>query len=290
MMQSRPKLKKFLISSILLLSVFGLIRVYNSLTDDFRIGNIQEDLPYRAEWETSALSEKEQKELSKILDQRFTYLAKGAQSYAFASTDGKYVLKFFKFKHARPQFWVQMIPPFSYLKDYKKRHYGKKRRKMIGPFRGYCIANDKLRGECGLVAVHLNKTKNLNQKVKVKDKIGFVRTIDLDDVVFAVQERAEMTPVVLARHLDAGDVKGAKIKLWRLEEMLRNEYRNKIGDHDRYIFKNSGFIGDRPIRIDVGMLYLDPGMEDPEYELEGFRNELKNWVEKNYPQYAEDLL
>ncbi|MBS0605157.1 MAG: hypothetical protein JSS60_09020 [Verrucomicrobia bacterium] len=49
-----------------------------------------------AEWGLPALTEDEQREVDRILTQKFTYLARGSQAFAFISEDGKYVLKLFK--------------------------------------------------------------------------------------------------------------------------------------------------------------------------------------------------
>src|SRR5579871_916778 len=48
------------------------------------------------EWEFPPLNPKEQKEIERILSQKFTYLARGSQAFAFISEDGRYVLKMFK--------------------------------------------------------------------------------------------------------------------------------------------------------------------------------------------------
>src|ERR1700722_581245 len=90
------------------LLIFFPIRAYYRWTDDFRIANITHDIPYHPEWDTS-LSHEELAQLKSILDQPFTYIGKGAQAYAFASEDGKYVLKFFKFKHLRPNTFLALF-------------------------------------------------------------------------------------------------------------------------------------------------------------------------------------
>lgn len=49
-----------------------------------------------ADWELPPLTFEEQQEVERILSQKFTYLARGSQAFAFISEDGKYILKLFK--------------------------------------------------------------------------------------------------------------------------------------------------------------------------------------------------
>src|SRR5215813_2272463 len=75
-------------------------------TDGFAHYKILSSLPFNEEWEVPPLSENEAKEVSAILDQPFYYLAKGAQSYVFASKDGQSVIKFFRIYHLTPPRWL----------------------------------------------------------------------------------------------------------------------------------------------------------------------------------------
>jgi len=59
------------------------------------------------------LSDQEHQELAQILNQKFSYIGKGAQCYAFVSDDQLYVLKFFKFKHLKPNLLVDLIPSIA---------------------------------------------------------------------------------------------------------------------------------------------------------------------------------
>src|SRR5205085_10468413 len=93
------RLKKWIYALFAILIIFGLSRLYYRLTDDFRIANITYDLPFTPPWKVPHLTLDEYKNLEKILSQTFSYIGKGAQCYAFKSEDGKFVLKFFKFKH-----------------------------------------------------------------------------------------------------------------------------------------------------------------------------------------------
>ena len=78
------------------LLVFAYDRIWllcKGATDGFTVARITGVLPYDARWESSTpLTE----DVRAILHQKFTFLGSGGQCYAFASEDGRYVLKCFK--------------------------------------------------------------------------------------------------------------------------------------------------------------------------------------------------
>src|ERR1700722_2869530 len=98
------KLFQFACALLLIIAVF---RLYFVATDDIRVSNFTYELPFNSKWEVSSPSPEQKALIDKILSQNFTYLGKGAQSYAFESQDQKFVLKFFKFKHIKPSWFVR---------------------------------------------------------------------------------------------------------------------------------------------------------------------------------------
>ena len=109
-----------LIWVVLLITItFFSSRVYYRLTDDFRIANMTYELPYNTDWEIEPLTHSEKENLHSILSQPFYYIGKGAQSYAFMSEDKKHVIKFFKFKHLRPNWFEKLVANVSLFEEYK---------------------------------------------------------------------------------------------------------------------------------------------------------------------------
>lgn len=74
-------------------------------TGGFSVATIQFDLPYNPDWETVHPTEN----LDKIVQQKFTYLAKGARSFAFISEDGNTILKFFKYRYHEPHWALRYL-------------------------------------------------------------------------------------------------------------------------------------------------------------------------------------
>jgi len=282
-------LKWFLIT---VLVVFALARLYYFVTDDFRLSNITYPLPYEKNWEVADLSPAQAKELPQILAQPFYYLGKGAQSYAFVSEDDKYVLKFFKFKHLRPSFFVDSLPGIGFLKTYKEKQAARKERKLFGVFNSYKLAYDVDKEESGLIFIQLNTEGNPNRYVTVIDKIGIERTVDLHGYPFILQEKGETLRTVVKRLLKNEEIEKAETRFGQILDLYAREYSKGIYDHDHGVMQNTGFIGDRPIHLDVGKLLREEKMRDKniaKQDAEVVTGKINGWIKKNYPQHSERI-
>lgn len=285
-------MKRLLICVSLFLALFGIARVYYHVTDDFRIANMTYEIPHHLEWEIPALTAAEKEQLDHVLDQTFHYLGKGAQSYVFTSDDGKYVLKFFKFKHLKPSFFYTLLPPIYPFKQHVQKEEERKARKLDSVFTGYRLSYELHKQETGLVFIHLNKTNDLHRSVIVKDKIGRSHTIDLDSTVFLLQEKGETMRTVINNLLKKNEVALAKQRVRQVFDLYHSEYRKGIYDRDHGIMHNVGFVGDHPIHLDVGKMTLDANLKKPEVysaDLELIYKKIDLWLRVNYPQYHEEI-
>lgn len=274
------------------LLVFAFARVYYALTDDFRLSNITYPLPYDTNWEVPAPTPEGENLLSAILDQPYSYLGKGAQSYVFESQDGKYVLKFFKFKHIRPSIFVEALPPFGFLKQYKDKQTARKQRKLFGVFNSYKLAFDTNKDESGLIFIQLNTEGNPNRAVSITDKIGINRTISLKHYPFVIQNKGVNLRDDLNGLLAKGDVATTKVRLGQIIDLYANEYAKGVYDHDHGIMRNTGFVGDKPIHLDVGKLLRVESMRDKSNarkDIEIVVANINSWVKKQYPQYSKEI-
>lgn len=267
-------------------TIFAIARVYFLLTDDFRMGNVVFNLPHHIEWETQLTEEKEA-QVKDILSQEFYYLAKGAQSYAFSSEDGRYVLKIFKFKHMKPSFFVKMLPSLTMFEHYKTSHLKRKKVLLDRLFSGYLLAFERHREETGIVHIQLNKTEKFEQPIVLHDKMGFRHTVQPERLYFVIQEKAVQTEQVLRHALDAGNVALAKKRMHQIFELYHSEYAKGLSDSDIGVMRNTGFVGEKPIHFDVGELTLERGIERAEVQLEDFEKiaaEFDAWFKTNYPK------
>jgi hypothetical protein len=285
--------KNIIIFALVAAGLFGAARVYYRLTDDIRLANMTHEMPYHKEWDIPPLSPMDQARIDIILNQPYHYIGKGAQSYAFASEDGNYVLKLFKFKHLKPSWFVEMLPAVGLLKNYKEKQAERKQRKLEGVFEGYRLAYEVHKEPSGILYIHLNPSNYLHKKVIIVDKIGFKHTIDLDKFVFILQEKAKTTRTVVRNLLDNGNVDGTKLKIRHVFDLYLSEYNKGIYDRDHGVMHNTGFVGEnKVIHLDVGKLTDAPEMKQADAwqpDLEKIAYKFHTWLHINYPQHAKEI-
>jgi len=284
--------KRIIVLLLAALFLFLAMRLYYFLTDDFRLSNINYELPHNPEWDF-AFSDSEKNKLSEILNQKFTYIGKGAQVYAFASADDQWVIKFFKFKHLKPSLFVTALPPIGPLARFKAYSVQNKTRKRDGLFAGYRAAFLYDRANAGLFFLHFNRSSDLNLKVTLVDKLGLERTIPLDPLVFVVQKKGKTLRTVLSDHLEKGEVALAQEKTHLILNMYLSEYQNGIWDRDHGVTHNTGFIADTPLHLDVGKISFDLAMRDKSLyrsDLAHVGYKIAAWIKDHYPQYYAAML
>lgn len=232
-------------------------RVYYRATDDFRVGAITHEISYQSGWDIGELTLEKREEIQAVFHQKFHYLGKGAQSYAFVSDCGNFVVKFFKFKHLRPSWITSQLPSIGFIKNYKKRVADRKGRRLDALFNAYHLAYKVHREGSGLLYIHLNKSDNLGIDVHLVDKLGINRTVCLDEITFVLQERAKTSRDVIYSALEKNDIEKASDSIYRLLDLYLAEYQKGIFDRDHGVLHNTGFIGKRPVHLDVGKLQRD---------------------------------
>lgn len=285
--------KTYAIALLCCLTLFGLARLYYTLTDDFRIANMTHEIAYHQEWEIPPLSVDEENELHTILSQKFYYLGKGSQSYVFSSEDDKYVIKFFKFKHLKPSLFLNMLPPVFPFANYKKKQTSRKERKLNGVFQGYHLAYSIHKEEAGLIFIHLNKTDHLNKVVTLIDKVGMTHEIPLKDHVFVLQKKGKTLRAVLTECFKQKNLGVAKVRIRQIIDLYVSEYQKGAYDHDHGVMQNTGFIDSTPIHLDIGKFAPEEKMKTAEIyrkDLDIVYDKITLWMQKNFPEYTEELI
>lgn len=289
-------LKKYLISFILigmiLTGLYGIGRLYFRLTGGFTIANITSDFPYNPEWEVRPLLVSENEEFETALNQPYYYLGKGCQAYVFESQDRKYVIKFFKYQRYRLTPWLAYAPPLPAIVQYRKEKLEKKWTKLDGFVKSWKIAFEHLKDETGLVFVHLNKSDNLQKSLLITDKIGRQHLVNLDDMEFCIQKRADMLCTTLLRYKENGELVNSKELISNLLALIVSEYHRGLADNDHALMQNTGVAEGKPIHIDVGQFVLNEQIKDPEvYNQELFTKtyKFKIWLREFYPELADYL-
>lgn len=266
------------LASLLVLISFGVDRFY---TNSFSLANISfENTSYMPPIDSFKPTDYDNKLIINVLNQPFCYLGQGNQTYAFIGADGTTVLKFFKFGHLKPSFFFKT----SDLSQEKR---------FFKIFAGTALAFEYNRDNTGLLYIHLNKSNNLQLKVDVTDRLGFVHKINLDDVVFVVQKKITPTRQELARLFDQGDVEEVKKRLSTLLALYLSEYSRGIYDRDHNLMDNTGFDGTKALRLDVGKLRKDPlalTLKFQKDDLTKIASErLLKWTTSYYPVHREKI-
>jgi len=285
-------LKRLLIGLVTLLIALSSARLYYYLTDDFRLGNITYHIPFKAPWKSPVLSTQEHHQLAHILDQTFYYHRKGSQYYIFISEDQQYILKFFKFKHLRPHLLANFVPSVPPFRDFKQTNIENKKNKLLRVFDGFQLAYQENREGSGLVYLQLIPVPTLHQKVKIIDKLGIKRVINLDDVPFLIQFNGETLHTRLTRQLNKHQLQAAQQSLIAILGMYMTEYRKGIYDADHGVMDNTGFIADQPFRLDVAKLIRNTQMRHVNIykkDLEHIIWKIDTWLKTHYPQNRAQL-
>jgi hypothetical protein len=287
-----PKVIKFLLLLVIFVGFFtGALLLYEDATGDFRKSNIVHDLPYNDKWDfTSDQAEKDW--LNSVLSQKFTWLGQGRQTFAFVSEDQRYVLKIFKFQKIKPN-TLSVLSKLPFLSKYYENQENLRQIRFDRLFEGYRVANCFDRDNCGLHYVHLNRSSNLKKWVALTDRLGFKHDIDMDTVIFAIQDKGRMTKEVLAELLNKNDLIQAKMRIAQILELYVSEYKKGVVDMDHGVLHNTGFVENRAIRLDLGQIKLDESFKSVKVFkrdlIKIVSKRLNSWLIKRYPEAQPEL-
>lgn len=232
-------------------------------------------------------SDHEKQQVEQILAQEFYFLDKGAQSYAFCSEDGRYVLKIFKFKHMKPSRLVKLLPNVSFFTDYKANHLMRKQVALNKLFSGYILASTKLKEESGIIYAHLQHKVTFEKPIVVYNKMGMRFTLNPNKIYFVIQEKALQTELALRQALNAGNIELAKSRLRQIFELYINEYSKGFSDNDLAVLRNTGFVGSRAVHFDMGELSVPSNVGSLKFPIDEFKligKELEGWIKTNFPK------
>ena len=230
----------------------------------FSLKAIASTHPHQLQWETRALSAVEKNEVEHALAQDYRYLGSGGQCFSFVSRDERYVIKFFKQKKFAIPNWIERFPlPFliHWIKDKKVLKAEMRRDKVFSAFR---LCFDAFPDETGLFYVHLNQTNELNKMLSVTDTQGNPHTLNLDDLQFVLQKKAELAYNAIDNWVALGQSDRAKAAIDQLLALNIAFYQKGLRNRDANFRSNCGFIGSKAILIDVGRVVYSEEIKNPE--------------------------
>lgn len=284
------KYLRFFLFCLCLLGLYeGASRFCEARTDAFTIARIHSDLPYNAAWATPLPVGAEKEELTALLSQPFHYLGCGGQCFAFVSEDGETVIKFFKHRIRKPRSLLLFRPLPAPLEPIRLRKLNKILFKLNRDFNSYKLAYEELSQETGILYLHLNKTEGFNQTITLYDKLHIAHQIDLDQVEFIIQKKAEMAYPYLDRLIRDKQIENAERAIDSLLAVILSRCQKGIYDEDAKIHRNFGFIDGKAVVIDVGRFRGDISRIHPEVyrkDLLDITKSLHLYLEKESPELA----
>ncbi|MBF5059459.1 hypothetical protein [Candidatus Neptunochlamydia vexilliferae] len=267
--------------------LFLLLAAGCSRPQGFTLKKIVSRHPAEIRWDVlSSLSEEE---LATIFDQSYTYLGSGNHTYAFASRDGNYVIKFFKQKHMRTQSWVDYLPLPAKSLFYPIEKIKQRTEKREKSFTSYKIAYEKLREETGLLYLHLNQGTHLGHTLTLMDQWGNPLEVKVDEMEFLVQKRATLAFDHLKMLLQKGERKRAVEAISSLLEVVAKRSQKGIYDRDLQFFKNFGFLEDQAIEIDIGEFKEDQVPLPAAEELQILSYQIRDFVQAHAPEFVGEV-
>lgn len=252
-------MRQFFVRSFLIVLITTLVslvgvKAYDKWVDGFYLKNIFITTPYDPSWEISYPAA-EQEAVARILDQPFYYFAKGRQCYAFISADGKYILKFLKCQRVKTYDIgnvVAYLPQF--FQQWRQNKQRERQERLHKLFTSYWLAKKELEQESGVFYVHLNPVRCINKPVKLYNKIGVEYQLDINQVPFALQKKAEMVLPTLEQLLDEGHELDVQKRLDQIIAIIVSRVHKGISDIDgSWIIRNNvGFLETTAIHVDIG--------------------------------------
>lgn len=215
--------------------------------------------------------------LKHIFDQKFYYLGKGTQSYAFESEDKKYVIKFFRFDRLYPPLWSYFIPS-------KKKFFIQKMHSRIERLKKACqLAYRKYFHESGLIHIHTSQGELLGKKIEIITPLNKRILVDPSTVCFSIQKKAMGLKKVLKIAKDSTERKKIIHSFFSLFIKRR---KNHIVNTDPNLWENFGYT-DRVVEFDFGDFVEDGSLILPlkfEFELQKYAQTFRKWIQKTYPE------
>ena len=216
-----------------------------------------------------------------ILSTPLEYVGRGGQCYAFATADGEYVVKLLKYNNNYPKIWFRICPfPFG-LEKHRQAKITSKKKKLAAEYESYAIASKHFAEETGILYFHLAKGDLPGTRVQIKDKIGVVRHIPIDEYQFYIQKKGSPLYPGLLSMLEESGKESVKAALSELSHFLWKRCKEKITDGDAGIWRNFALKEGIPFQIDIGQFSYESSLNSHENyvkDLLFFTKDFRNWL------------
>ena len=241
-------LRRTLAFFFLFLSLSAIGKTWHWAKDGFSIHRITVTLP------KSSLQLDIDSEIENALQQKYSYLSRGHQCYAFVSEDGNYVLKLPRFDLYNQPFWMRACH-LPFVEGLRKAFVADKSHRKNFLLNSFQIAFEELKEETGLLYLHLEQTDHWHKTVAIQDRVHRTYSIDLDRTGFLLQKRREILMPVIETAIRNHEKEKAQALLNNFLELIALRAQKGIFNKDPSFSRNFGLDGSQVIQIDVGSFY-----------------------------------
>jgi len=256
----------------------------------FDLISIQKDrLWMRSHLLVAPTTKAKEEELSCLLNQPFSFIDQGSTSIVYLSQDGTVVLKLFLDKcYASKGGWRKIVPFMGRLSE-RRKELKMKRKRFIGCINAYSLVAEAT----GMLYYHFSPTTFFSSKLRLLERDGEVREIDLNEVEFILQKKAVVSFDYFDQCALRGEMEKAKKGISDLLDFTLHLYDQGIVMIDLQLMSNFGFIEDRPVRIDLEHLEYDRKWKKRyrghlEEQLNSFRHYLDKWHPELISHFEEE--
>jgi len=217
------------------------------------------------------------------LEQTFHYIGRGRQCFAFASEDGKYVLKFPRTDIYKTPFWARALPVHAYRSQLEKKH--RIREEFI--LNSFRISFNELKEQTSLLAVHLGQSPPKGKKLKLIDSSGSRHQLPLDKTSFVLQYKQPILMKSFSEALQKGERQEAEKILDALLSTIVERAKLGILNRDRSFLRNYGFDGTKAYQIDIGSFFRQPDLDPQAAYHKSVRDSIDpvfEWLCENAPE------
>lgn len=283
-------------------SIWAIASFCAKQTDGFSVASTLSTRASSPLFETRPLTETEKSDVASALEQTYSYFGKGGQSYVFFSEDGKYVLKLFRQRRFELPLWLKVVRIPYLLDQYRERKSHKRTQKLERDFMSYKASFEELQEETAVIYVHLNKTDFWKRKIKIVDRVNIQHSLNVDQLDFLIQKRAELVHQKIDRLMREGKREEAEKAIKAVFDLILRRRNKGFSDRDPNIITNCGFVEERAVKIDVGPLAKGKVVkrgrikkdETAQEELVRVTKPLKAWLQEAHPvlipSFEEELI
>lgn len=237
-----------------------------------------------ADWELPALSVEEQEAVDQILRQKFTFLARGSQAFAFISEDKQYVLKLFKQHKWKPSNILGYIP-LSFNPYYKS--YCLRKQKQYNVLHSCKTALTHVKQDTGVIYAHLNPTQLNISSMTLIDKHGKSWEIDLSQSCFLLQKKADLFYEHIQELMSLSKIEEAKHAITSTIKLIDRFIDLGVYENNAILRKNFGFIDNEAMQFDIGKFKFDPLNKLDKNEIRVVTKNFRRWIGTHYPELSE---